>query len=154
MGRSSTLVRFYAVLAMLATGGDATKALPIFKACAKTEATVEGKDFLGRWWQRYLNCKPGENFLADKHRDGRPPRIDDVEAKKCAARFKDKVAVHGKRRHYKSVEEVGTWQLAAANRRDFRLSASHFTRADYPRIYNSMSTPVTLHAGLQEESIP
>lgn len=103
------LVRFFAVVAMLATAGDAEKALPIFKAYIKTEHVSEGKEYLGRWWQRYQRCRPGENFLLDKHRDGRPPRMDDILAQEAADQFQKTTPVHGKRRHYESVAEVRTW---------------------------------------------
>lgn len=108
MPRTTILVRFLAVVAMLATAGNADKALPIFKAYTKTQAVKEGEDFLGRWYERYLNCKEGENFLEDKRRSGRPKKLNDAAADICAREFKKKIPVHGKRRPYKSVEEVGT----------------------------------------------
>jgi hypothetical protein len=152
MGSTSFLVRFLAVVAMLATAGNADKALPLFKAYTKGEAVREGKDYLGRWWQRYLRCTPGENFLEDKHRQGRPKKLDTNGAAICAREFKKKIPVHGKRRHYKSVEEVRTWQLACTGWRDFRLSALQPSRASFP--YTPSYTAVTLPAGLPEEHLP
>ena len=114
----------------------------------------EGKDFLGRWYERYLSCKEGENFLEDKRRSGRPKKLDDVAADKCAKEFKKKIPVHGKRRHYKSVEEVGTWQLPCTGGQNLRLSAMRPPRASFPCTQSRVPTAAALHAGLPEEHIP
>ena len=133
MGRTTPLARFIAVMVMLATNGDAKAALPMFKACAQTKSVKEGTEFLGRWWERYQRCEEKENFLVDKKRSGRPKLIDDAVADECAAAFKKKTPVHGRRRHYNSVAEVGTGQLACAGWRCRALSAMQHSRASPPK---------------------
>lgn len=114
MARGSTLARFFAVVTMIATGGDADKALPMFVACTKGEEVAEGKDFLGRWWQRYEQRQPGEDFLQDRLRSGRPKKMDDTTTQECARQFKKTTPVHGKRRHYRDAHEVGSGLAAGA----------------------------------------
>jgi hypothetical protein len=154
MSHAPMLVRFLAVVAMMVASGDAAKALPVFKACSKNEGLTQGRDFLGRWWERYLACQPGEDFLQDKKRKGRPPFIDEPTAKKVAKAFKRKIPVHGKRRHYHNVAEVRTWWLACANWRVSMPSAVQHPQPSLPSMHSYMSTAVPLHAGMPEECVP
>jgi hypothetical protein len=106
MGRGTMAARFCAVLAMIACAGNLTQAVAYFHAHNVGKAPTDVRHFLQLWYKRYLERQPDDDFLKDKHRSGRPSKIDEETAAKCATEFKRGHWSHGKWRPYVNYTDV------------------------------------------------
>lgn len=102
-------MRLCAIAAMLATGGDAVKAHPVFlEYCPDHGLQEEINAFLRRWYQRYCDREEGECFLEDKRPSGRPAFLKPEDIDTAVQQFPKGYYSHGRWHPYSSVEEVGS----------------------------------------------